>query len=74
MAHRPQDAKVEQLYRIPTIPLHRDLERITHFDIGTGRTISEFEPIAGEDWRGTWRAGGTIMVMDLDGREMSQLW
>jgi len=50
------------------------LNRLTYFDIGSGRTISSFTPIIGEDWRGVWRNGGAIMAMDLDGSERFQLW
>jgi hypothetical protein len=51
-----------------------ELERLTYFDIGSGRTIRSFTPILGEDWRGTWRARGALMVMDLTGNENFQLW
>lgn len=55
----------------PQVP---NLERLTYFDLGSGRTISSFRPIVGEDWRGVWRGGGAILAMDLDGNEFSQLW
>ena len=50
------------------------MERLSFFDIGSGRTIQSFTPILGEDWRGAWRAGGSLMVMDLTGNENFQLW
>jgi hypothetical protein len=74
LSHRPEDAQVSQVYRISTDPVNTELERLTHFDIGTGRTISSFTPILGEDWRGVYRPGGAIMSMDLDGNEHFQLW
>jgi hypothetical protein len=72
--HRPKDAQVSQLYRIPSDASSTELERLTYFDIGSGRTIRSFTPILGEDWRGTVRAGGALMVMDLTGNENFQLW
>ena len=74
VSHRPQDAQVFQLYRLPADPSSTELQRITYFDIGAGRTIAAFLPIIGEDWRGVWRAGGAVMAMDKDGNEMFQLW
>jgi hypothetical protein len=75
--HRPEDAQVSQLYRIPSDPSSTELERLTYFDIGSGRIIRSCTPILGEDWRGprgTLRAGGALMVMDLSGNENFQLW
>jgi hypothetical protein len=72
--HRPKDAQVSQLYRIPSDTSSTELERLTYFDIGSGRIIRSFTPILGEDWRGTLRAGGALMVMDLTGNENFQLW
>lgn len=72
--HRPEDAQVMQIYRIPEDPASADLERLTHFDIGAGRRISDFVAIQGDSWRGIWRKGGAIMAMDLNGNEMFQLW
>ncbi|KAF9233901.1 alpha beta-hydrolase [Melanogaster broomeanus] len=74
LSHRPEDAQVSQVYRISTDPADTVLERLTYFDIGTGRTISSFTPIIGEDWRGVYRPGGAIMSMDFDGNEHFQLW
>jgi hypothetical protein len=74
VTHRPEDAQVAQLYRIPSDTSFTDLERLTYFDIGSGRTIRSFVPILGEDWRGAWRAGGALMIMDLTGNENFQLW
>ncbi|KAH7882962.1 alpha beta-hydrolase [Phlebopus sp. FC_14] len=74
LSHRPADAQVAQIFRISVDPASTELERLTYFDIGTGRTISAFIPILGDDWRGAYRAGGAIMVMDLDGNEHFQLW
>lgn len=74
VAHRPADAQVPQIYRLPANPQSTELQRITFFDIGAGRSIPQFLPVRGEDWRGVWRSGGAIMVMDLDGNERFQLW
>ena len=74
VTHRPKDAQVAQLYRIPSDIGSTDMERLSFFDIGSGRTIRSFMPILGEDWRVTWRAGGALMVMDLTGNENFQLW
>lgn len=74
ISHRPPDAQVLQIYRIPGDPAVSEFERLTHFNIGAGRSIPQFRSIAGDDWRGTWRGGGAIMVMDSDGNEMFQLW
>ena len=74
ITHRPKDAQVAQLYRISTDIGSTDAERLSFFDIGSGRTIRSFTPILGEDWRGAWRAGGALMVMDLTGNENFQLW
>ncbi|KAI0049720.1 alpha/beta-hydrolase [Auriscalpium vulgare] len=76
LSHRPPDAQVAQVYRMSSDPTSTDLEleRLTYFNIGTGRTIANFCPIIGDDWRGIWRAGGAIMEMDLDGNEKFQLW
>jgi hypothetical protein len=65
---------VSQVYRISTNPANTELERLTHFNIGTGRIISTFRSIAGEDWRGVYRPGGAIMSMDFNGNEHFQLW
>jgi hypothetical protein len=60
---------------MPRDPKKQDnLERLTYFDIGSGRTINTFRTIIGEDWRGVWRPGGAIIAMDLDGSENFQLW
>ncbi|KAI0255441.1 Alpha/Beta hydrolase protein [Lactifluus subvellereus] len=74
VTHRPMEAQVAQLYRIPSDVRSAELERLTYFDIGSGRTIRSFMPLLGEDWRGAWRAGGALMVMDLTGNENFQLW
>ncbi|TDL22563.1 alpha/beta-hydrolase [Rickenella mellea] len=75
LAHRPADAQVRHIYRIPSSPSDgNDIERLTYFDTGTGRRITGFHPIIGDDWRGVWRGGGAVMVMDLDGNEKAQLW
>ncbi|KAI9460684.1 alpha beta-hydrolase [Boletus coccyginus] len=74
LSHRPEDAQVFQVYRISTDPASTELERLTHFNIGTGRIISRFVSIAGEDWRGVFRAGGAIISMDFNGNEHFQLW
>ncbi|KAJ7491183.1 Alpha/Beta hydrolase protein, partial [Mycena latifolia] len=74
ISHRPADSQVQEFYRISTDPQVQAIERITYFDLGSGRTISSFVPIVGEDWRGVWRGGGAILAMDLDGNEFSQLW
>lgn len=74
VAHRPADAQVTQLYRMPTDPSSTELSRLTYFDIGSGRTISAFRGILEDDWRGVRRRGGAIMVMDLNGNEHFQLW
>ncbi|KAJ7482383.1 Alpha/Beta hydrolase protein [Mycena galericulata] len=72
--HRPADSQVGEYYRISTDPKIQDLERITYFDLGSGRRVPSFCPIVGEDWRGVWRGGGAILAMDLDGNEFAQLW
>ncbi|KAJ7778634.1 Alpha/Beta hydrolase protein [Mycena maculata] len=69
-----QKTQVREYYRVSTDPQVQDIERITYFDLESGRTISSFRPIAGEDWRGVWRGGGAILAMDLDGSEFFQLW
>ncbi|KAJ7118865.1 Alpha/Beta hydrolase protein [Mycena epipterygia] len=74
ISHRPEDSQVQEYYRMSTDPQVPNLERLTYFDLGSGRTISSFRPIVGEDWRGVWRGGGAILAMDLDGNEFSQLW
>ncbi|KAF8452502.1 alpha beta-hydrolase [Boletus edulis BED1] len=74
LSHRPEDAQVSQVYRISTDPANTALERLTHFNIGTGRIIATFKSIAGEDWRGVYRLGGAIMSMDFNGNEHFQLW
>lgn len=74
VSHRPSDAQVPQVYRLPVDPKSTELERITYFDIGAGRSIPYFRPIIGEDWRGIWRGGVAILAMDLDGNECYQLW
>lgn len=74
VAHRPADAQVTQLYRMPKDPSSTELSRLTYFDIGSGRTISMFHGILVDDWRGVRRRGGAIMVMDLNGNEHFQLW
>ncbi|KAG0704150.1 alpha beta-hydrolase [Suillus ampliporus] len=74
VSHRPESAQVTQLYRMSTDPSDTELNRLTYFDIGSGRTISMFCGIFEEDWRGVRRRGGAIMVMDLNGNEHFQLW
>ena len=74
LSHRPEDAQVSQVYRISTDPTNTELERLTHFNIGSGRIISTFKPIYGENWRGVYRPGGAIMAMDFNGNEHFQLW
>ncbi|KAJ7032743.1 Alpha/Beta hydrolase protein [Mycena alexandri] len=74
VCHRPVDSQVAEYYRMLTNPQSSSLERITYFDLRTGRTISSFCPMVGEDWRGVWREGGAILAMDLDGNEFFQLW
>ncbi|KAJ6620304.1 Alpha/Beta hydrolase protein [Mycena sp. CBHHK59/15] len=74
ISHRPADSQVQEFYRISTDPVVGSIERLTYFDLGTGRTISSFRPVTGDDWRGVWRAGGAILAMDLDGNEFFQLW
>jgi hypothetical protein len=74
LSHRPKDAQVSQLYRIPSDTSSTELERLTYFDIGAGRIIRSFAPILGEDWRSKLRAGGALMLMDLTGNENFQLW
>ncbi|KAJ6546915.1 Alpha/Beta hydrolase protein [Mycena capillaripes] len=74
ISHRPADSQVSEYWRISTDPQVSKRERLTYFDLGSGRTISSFRPIVGEDWRGVWRGGGAILAMDLDGNEFSQLW
>jgi len=72
--HRPENSQVPQVYRMPTDPDKGSIERLTYFDIASGRTIAAFIPIDGDDWRGIWRHGGAIMIMDIDGNENFQLW
>ncbi|KIY51562.1 alpha/beta-hydrolase [Fistulina hepatica ATCC 64428] len=72
--HRPADAQVDQLYRLPEVPTDTSIERLTHFDIGTGRVIAAFLSVPGDDWRGIRRRGGAILCMDVDGSENHQLW
>ncbi|KAG8216031.1 alpha beta-hydrolase [Butyriboletus roseoflavus] len=74
LSHRPEDAQVSQVYEISTDPANTELERLTYFNIGSGRIISTFRPISGEDWRGVYRPGGAIMAMDFNGNEHFQLW
>ncbi|KZW00606.1 alpha/beta-hydrolase [Exidia glandulosa HHB12029] len=59
---------------MPVDPASEELEKVTHFDLGTGRVISSITPIKGDDWRGTLRSGGAIMGMDVDGKEFFQFW
>lgn len=72
--HRPKDATVAQVYRIPVDPKSTNIERLTYFETGAGHTYESFQPIIGEDWRGRWRPGGAILSFDLDGSENFQLW
>ena len=76
--HRPADEQVAQVFRgqnpLEEDPSSGELERITHFNMGTGRSISGLCPIQGDDWHGVWRTGGAIFAMDLDGSEIFQLW
>ena len=65
---------MSQLYRISSDTNSSELERLTYFNIDSGRTIRSFVPLLGEDWRGVWRTGGALMVMDLTGNENFQLW
>ena len=65
---------MSQLYRISSDTNSSELERLTYFNIDSGRTIRSFVPLLGEDWRGAWRTGGALMVMDLTGNENFQLW
>ena len=74
LTYRPDDEQVSQVFRVPYDTSSTEIERITHFNMGTGRTIMTFLAIQGDDWRGLWRAGGAIFVMDLDGSEVFQLW
>jgi hypothetical protein len=74
VSHRPSDSQISEFWRMNLDPQHPSLERISYFDLESGRTLSSFRPIAGEDWRGVWRRGGAILAMDLDGNEYSQLW
>ncbi|KAF7359185.1 hypothetical protein MSAN_01260500 [Mycena sanguinolenta] len=74
VSHRPSDSQISQFWRMNIDPQHQSLERISYFDLGSGRTITSFCPITGEDWRGIWRGGGAILAMDLDGNEYFQLW
>lgn len=74
LSHRPEDAQVSQVYRISINTAETELQRLTYFDIGTGRMIPTFRPIAGDDWRGAYRPGGAIMSMDFNGNEHFQLW
>ena len=74
VSHRPKDVQVSQLYRIPSNANSTELERLTYFNIDSGRIIRSFLPLLGEDWRGAWRARGALMVMDLSGNENFQLW
>ncbi|KAJ7639240.1 Alpha/Beta hydrolase protein [Roridomyces roridus] len=74
ITHRPADSQVTEYYRMPADPKVRDLQRLTYFDLGSGRVVSTFRSIEGEDWRGIWRGGGAILAMDLDGSENFQLW
>ncbi|KAF8272722.1 alpha beta-hydrolase [Lactarius quietus] len=74
VSHRPKDVQVSQLYRIFSDTSSTELERLTYFDIDSGRTIRSYVPLLGEDWRGAWRARGALMVMDLTGNENFQLW
>ncbi|KAI0032138.1 Alpha/Beta hydrolase protein [Vararia minispora EC-137] len=74
--HRPADAQVAQVYRLPVDPDAgaKSLERLTYFDIGSGRTISSFTSLEKDSWRGVERKGGSLIVMDQDGDECFQLW
>ncbi|KAF8191512.1 Alpha/Beta hydrolase protein [Mycena galopus ATCC 62051] len=74
VSHRPSDSQISQYWRMNIDPKQPNLERISYFDLGSGRTVSSFRPIAGEDWRGIWRGGGFLLAMDLDGNEYFQLW
>ena len=75
VSHKPRTSQLSQLFRIPFEPsAASSSEHLTHFDLKSGRTISAFRAISGEDWRGVWRSGGAIMAMDVDGSEMAQLW
>ncbi|KAF7353738.1 hypothetical protein MVEN_01059200 [Mycena venus] len=74
VSHRPADSQISEFWRMNLDPQDTNLERISYFDLGSGRTLASFCPIPGEDWRGFWRRGGAILAMDLDGNEYSQLW
>ncbi|KAI0059189.1 alpha/beta-hydrolase [Artomyces pyxidatus] len=74
LGHRPLDAQTMQVFRMPADTSSTELQRLTYFDTGAGVSIRAFCPIIGEDWRGRWRAGGALMVMDVDGKENFQLW
>jgi hypothetical protein len=74
--HRPADAQVAQIYRLPLSDPDGQLERLTYFDIGSGRTLVSVTGIEGDDWYGNgyWRGGGVVLCMDVDGKENFQLW
>ncbi|KAH7104558.1 alpha/beta-hydrolase [Auriculariales sp. MPI-PUGE-AT-0066] len=74
VSHRPNDAQVEQLFRISSTTSSKGIERISYFDLGSGRTIASLVPLQTDDWRGVNRTGGAILQMDTDGKEFFQLW
>ncbi|KZV65776.1 alpha/beta-hydrolase [Peniophora sp. CONT] len=74
--HRPADSPIPQVFRLRlSAPLDDEpLERLTYFAAGAGRSITNWHPVAGDNWRGRWRPGGAIFCMDGDGNEMFQVW
>ncbi|KAK7035827.1 Alpha/Beta hydrolase protein [Favolaschia claudopus] len=74
VSHRPEDSQISEFWRLNLASPDTPLERISYFDLGSGRTVDSFSPVSGDDWRGVWRAGGAILAMDLDGSEYAQLW
>ena len=74
VTHRPEDAQVSQIWTMSADPSSAEIERVSYFDLGSGRTIVSVTPIKADDWRGTIRKNGAIILMDTDGKELYQLW
>ncbi|KZO98757.1 alpha/beta-hydrolase [Calocera viscosa TUFC12733] len=71
--HRPPTVELAQMYSVRSVD-DTSPERLTYFTTGGGRTIASWLPVAGDNFRGKFRKGGTIFGMDLNGDEVFQLW
>ncbi|EJU04122.1 alpha/beta-hydrolase [Dacryopinax primogenitus] len=71
--HRPQSEQMSQVYAVRS-PDDKSPERLTYFNTGGGRTITNWTPVLGDNLHGKYRKGGAIFSMDLNGDEVFQLW